>query len=198
MYVGGRHSDVGDTEFDIRSFLRRKERFIASNPQCDSHVRMFISTYTPTQRQMWRCPQCGKTLRRGDRAFDADGHRKKTHCGCRTGVPGRLGYSKYGIKPESKAEWKKVGRQMGLPGFKPSKHDSHVKEFKRRRSELMELEARQRAIYRSQRVESPEERRKKENAINNERTKNLSDCYVSKRLKKNMPLLNGSKGSSIV
>lgn len=191
MY-GGRHSDVGDSEFDIRSFLRRKDWFMASHSQCDSHVRLWISTYTPTQRKMWKCPACGVLLRQADRPRDADG-KVKRHCGCRTGAHPRRGTSKYGIKADSKARWKQLARSMGLPGFKPSKHDAHVRAFKlnqsRISSELRTLAAKARAVERASRVDSSEERRRQFNAC----TKNLSDGYVSRLLKKNMPSLKGVK-----
>ncbi len=142
---------------------------------------------------MWRCPACGRLLRSQDRARDANGHVKKTHCGCRTGVSGRLGTSKYLIKPDDLSHYKRLCRTMAIPGWKASKHDAHVKAFKqnqsRMRSELRAQALQERDAERSKRVDSPEERRKQWNAS----TKNLSDGYVSRRLKKNMPSLKGVK-----
>ncbi|MBP8101103.1 MAG: hypothetical protein KAY54_04380 [Burkholderiaceae bacterium] len=57
------------------------------------------------------------------------------------------------------------------------------------RSELRAQALQERDAERSKRVDSPEERRKQWNAS----TKNLSDGYVSRRLKKNMPSLKGVK-----
>ena len=50
----------------------------------------------------------------------------KKHCGCRSGLGGRLGTSKYGISTADKAAWSRACRVMALPGFKPAKHQAHV------------------------------------------------------------------------
>lgn len=57
------------------------------------------------------------------------------HCGCRTGIPSRLGTSKYGLitvdsKGRRSAEYKRQASIRALPGFKPVKHQAHVDAYK--------------------------------------------------------------------
>ena len=73
------------------------------------------------------CAKCGVLKQSADWPRYLDG-RMKGHCGCRTGVPPRLGTSKYGMAGGTKsAEFKRMAAIMALPGYKPVRHDAHVK-----------------------------------------------------------------------
>lgn len=92
----------------------------------------------------WACPRCDRVLMWKNRPRDADG-RLKLHCGCRTGLGGRLGTGKFGalgVRAKS-AEYKRLCRAMAAIGFKAARHDAHVKaylaELKRLRLESRNL-----------------------------------------------------------
>lgn len=88
--------------------------------------------------KMWECPRCALSVMWSERPRDAGGTLKK-HCGCRNGMGGRLGTSKYEFagseryvlsasgKRKPSAEFKRMASIMALPGYKPVKHDAHVR-----------------------------------------------------------------------
>jgi hypothetical protein len=182
--------EFGDDEYAIRSFLRRRDRWRKSNPQCESHVVAFLTTYKPAARVMWKCGKCGNEIRNGDRLRDAAGHVRK-HCGCRSGALAGWGTTRQSSGGLwSTPQGKRLARIMAKPGFKPVKHDAHVRE---RRQQL----AHQRRVAHEERLKSPRrtaaEKLQQKLANQSRWTAELSDSYVAKRLKKNEPLLKGMK-----
>lgn len=143
--------------------------------------------YHPAQGKKWQCPRCGVSMKRGDAPRDGSGRLAK-HCGCRSGVHPRLGYVKHaniGVQTRS-ADYKRMARVMALPGFTAVKHDAHV--------------AQMRAYARAQQPKrvcldwlTVDERQERRKAQQRRLTDTLSDSYVSRRLKKNMPALVGVK-----
>lgn len=159
------------------------------DPIHDSHVRLFYLSYPhKLGRLQVRCC-CGVTKRRGDFVRDVSGM-LLDHCGCRTGIPPRLGT---GVRPPglSRAEYSRAGRIQGLPGFWAMKHQEHVREYRLHlaRIERAEKLARQRAQMERAASITPMDKREQYNRL----VRDLSDGYVSKRLKKNMPSLKGVK-----
>lgn len=76
-------------EFTLRSFLRRREKEWKKNPPHDAHVRLFLSTFSNTDRLTWTCSSCEFSIPNRNRPRGGDGRLLK-HCGCRTGKGGRM------------------------------------------------------------------------------------------------------------
>lgn len=71
-------------ETDVsRSFLRKREAEWRRNPPHDAHVRLYFASTTPTQRKMFDCPRCGRSVRNLERPRD-QASRMAKHCGCVT------------------------------------------------------------------------------------------------------------------
>lgn len=171
-----------------RSYLRTREAWFRKHPLHDAHVRDFLCAYTATARKSWKCPRCGRVLRRGDAPRGADGRLKK-HCGCRTGCASRDGYIKYkalGCATKT-AQFKRLARIMCISGFKPMKHDAHVKQW-------VEVRKQAKLMLREQKLKpalSKEEIDQRRRDSDKRKTELLTDHYIKRRLKKNMPLLKG-------
>lgn len=89
---------------------------------------------------------------------------------------------------------KMTGRVRALPGYKPARHDAHVRAYKLHRQMQLRAERRQLVEARMASIKViSEELVKRRREQFNKRTKELSDGYVSRRLKKNMPALKGVK-----
>jgi hypothetical protein len=108
-------------------------------------------------------------------------------------------YAEWTEEAKAKASARKrMGRVLGLSGFKPAKHQAHVIAWALHKRAKARSEARAAALARaadSRLVKSlsQEESRQRQLAMYNRLTRELSDGYVSKRLKKNAPLLKGVK-----
>jgi hypothetical protein len=121
------------SQFEILSGLRQHE---ALNRKLrnqgvihQAHVVAYAAAFpTAWLRAMKLCRRCGRVLRAAEWPHDRSGTNLK-HCGCKRRDPlvsPREGTSKYAIKAADKNEYKRMARAMALPGFKPSKHQSHV------------------------------------------------------------------------
>lgn len=138
------------------------------------------------------CNRCGRQVSRKDWPREPSGA-KRPHCGCRTG---KHKTSTYGLAGLSRAEYSRMARLMALPGVKPVLHNEHVLERKRQlsRARAAEAEAKrhrqqqQRELTADQRALQKKRARMLQQA---DATRQLSDVYVAKRLKKNMPALKG-------
>lgn len=172
---------------ELRSYLRTRERFFRKHPLHDGHVRLFLDTYTPTLRAMWECPRCGREVRRGDASRDTAGRLKK-HCGCRDGLIGPpCGVFKYGVGTAS-AEFKRMARVMGLKGFKQTKCDAHVLQWRAwRAKEMRRLNYERHCMSKLSADDRIQRRRDKDNR----NTALLKDKYVRHLIVKSVPLLKG-------
>ena len=175
-----------------KSYLRKREAWFRKFPLHDAHVRAFCSAYPPTKRALWSCPRCGKIMRTGDVPRDADGKHKR-HCGCRTGVPSRLGTGKWkkmcGNARSSK--YKRMARMCSSHGFKEIRRDAHVKERNRM---MKEAEWMFRLILAKKPFGAPvalsgEEIVKRRRQKDSEHVATLSDKYVRHLIVKSMPIM---------
>lgn len=141
-----------DSDFAKRSVLRRREKEWKRNPPHDAHVRAY-NELTPTERSIWSCPRCGKTMRHTSRPRDQQGRLLK-HCGCRTGKTRinpvgyenskRKEYARRKLDRLSEAITKGKAPRMGVFRLhdehvklwrspaqqRPRLHDAHVKAFR--------------------------------------------------------------------
>jgi hypothetical protein len=88
------------------------------------------------------------------------------------------------------ASRKMTGRLRGQPGYKPARHDAHVRAYKLHLQ--MQLREARRCLV-AERAADERSRAERRREAFNQRTERLSDGYVSRRLKKNMPALKGVK-----
>ena len=108
-------------------------------------------------------------------------------------MPPRKGTGKFGLL-DTKAEYRYLQRLCAAHGYTPIKQQEHVRQYRLHLARLdrdqklaMERERLQERLARS--AMGPESKREAFNRY----TRELSDGYVSRRLKKNMPLLKGVK-----
>jgi hypothetical protein len=179
----------GGNESDVRSWLRKRDKWRAANPLHDEHVRALLDAYTPTMRNPWQCPRCGKVLRRGDVPRTAAGKLNKRNCGCSNGS--RTGFIKHkalGVNTKSK-EFKRLAKIMALPGYKAAKHDAHVKDWSRKKKE----DAQALIVKRKKHAMPKEEIAQRMRDRDNLNTKLITDKYVRHLVVKSLPVLKGAK-----
>lgn len=114
--------------FEVRSELRahewRNRNLIKMGRIHQAHVEAYYEKYSSKwNRNVWTC-RCGAVMRYADRRRDSSGTLSKTCGGCKE-KPGKEPIHRLGVSLRS-AEGKRLGRIMGLPGYKPARHDSHV------------------------------------------------------------------------
>ena len=187
---------------EVRSAMRKHEaaarRLRKSGVLLDAHVAVFMERYpTALSRVIAECKWCGSRLRRCEFPRNEGDGQLKRHCGCRTGVPSRKDTGKFrGVS--SKAEYQRLQRSVAARGYRPIKHQEHVRQY---RLHLARVERDQKLAMQRERLQKradfrvmdPELQRQAYRDATNRLTRELSDGYVSKRLKKNMPLLKGVK-----
>ena len=186
------------SDFWARSRLRKHE---ALNRKLrnegvihQAHVVAYSDAFPMAwQRVIKVCSRCERVVRAYEWPHDRSGHVLK-HCGCVARDPAispRKGTSKYGIKPADKNEYKRMARLMAFTGFKAVKHQAHVFAY---RAHVAAVERKQRldrykdwletvAKAPLSREEQLAEWRKEEK----KQVEMLSNRYVTRLLKKNMP-----------
>lgn len=188
------------SEFELRSWLRRRDAWRRRQQIADAHVRQFCQLFPPLQRGMWNCPRCEAEIACRLRPRDVSGRLLK-HCGCGSVAPSPVPRH---LRPTERALRIAYKRQKRVDAavrdgrdFKPrtTRHAAHVDCWRghRRRLAHQLLVERQRSatLAREARYERDPAARRYEQF--NKGTRELSDGFVSRLLRKNMPSLKGVK-----
>jgi hypothetical protein len=151
---------------------------------CGKHKRLEDFARNPSRVDGLRsnCRECANESSRARYAKD-EAYRERAKQNSRKHAKP---YSTWDEKTKIKVnENKRIGRICAKPGYKAQKHDEHVIEWsawkKRVRHER----------WLSRVPKSEEERAQKRRDRDNRKTELLTDHYIKRRLKKNMPSLKG-------
>lgn len=157
----------------------------------DSHVRVYLKAVTPSDRKFWTCPKCDQEMQRRLRPRDSSG-RLKDHCGCRNFKPADpVPIHMRPANRERRIKARRLQRQQiaaaeGREVRVWRYFDAHVKAWKAYHWELKEAARKLRGPV----VRVWDEKQKEQNR---RYTAELSDGYISRRLRKGMAALKGVK-----
>lgn len=194
-----------DNDFQKRSALRKHEHQKRKLRDLGVIHEAHVLAYSQSLPKAWQrvvrvCSRCSRVVRSVDWPRDKGGHLLK-HCGCRDGLGGKPLGSRWSIYGVSKldighAELKRMGRALAWPGYKPAKHDGHVRAYRTHMEMLASSQRleRYRAWLAAHPKMSHEDQLQRWKQEEKEQVQRLSDRYVTRLLKKNMPsLLRGVK-----
>lgn len=108
-----------------RSIMRRQEAVFRRFPRHDAHVRLYLSSFTPTERQLYTCRRCKDVIRHLDRPRDAAGRPKLICAPCVADFHDPEARERR--EAERRRNYKRIQRAI-TASLRP--HDAHIKAWK--------------------------------------------------------------------